>query len=374
MPANTYDFLGGGGDIAAPNAQAQQDPNDLPNPANPGGISNNQMARNSAAGTSKQFASQLGSQPQTVRGTPDASGFTPTFSTAPAGTQLSQRTDSHGRVIQVVSDGSSVPQQQAAFDALGTVTPLGYANGAQQLGINTPPPGAGNLATDPLTANGTGAGSSQLAQRDAQGFIDTSKLIGAGGPAQRTDAANDDVRQFLDEERNRKGPSEAEALLSKASDRIRAQSLGIAAGARGGAGAREQAQREATAANYAQGAQTTQDIGQLRAQEDVTKQNRLLQTLQLLGQLGISGDQTAAQYAGYGANLQGQGVQAASNAEGNAAAGGRQQALIGNSNYQFNNLSAAQQADIAEKRRLEPSFGEEVLQYGSKYLPLLGKL
>lgn len=41
--ARNYDFFGDGGVAAAP--AAPDDPNDLPNPANPGGISNNELAR-----------------------------------------------------------------------------------------------------------------------------------------------------------------------------------------------------------------------------------------------------------------------------------------------------------------------------------------
>jgi len=68
MPgANTYDFLGEG--LATPAARPD-DPDDLPNPANPGGVSNNELRRQQAAAAQREQRPRnlIPGSPTTARG------------------------------------------------------------------------------------------------------------------------------------------------------------------------------------------------------------------------------------------------------------------------------------------------------------------
>lgn len=116
---------------------------------------------------------------------------------------------------------------------------------------------------------------------------------GAGGAQgrgdYRTDALDPDIRSMLDAERAG-GPSEAEALLQKATDRVAARSLGIAAGARGGAGARERARTQAVGANASLGAQAAADLAALRARENAESRQRQANIMQLLQNNAAAGD------------------------------------------------------------------------------------
>jgi hypothetical protein len=122
---------------------------------------------------------------------------------------------------------------------------------------------------------------------------------GAGGgaapgsnkpPSYRTDQVDQDIRRFLAEERNNSGPSEAEALMAKATDRIAAQSLGIAAGARGGAAARERATRGAQSANVAMAAEASSNLAALRAREANEAKARQSAILSMLSGNASAGD------------------------------------------------------------------------------------
>jgi len=132
-----------------------------------------------------------------------------------------------------------------------------------------------------------------------------------GGP-NRSEAVDADIRAFLAQEQNDDGPSEAEALLMKATDRIQAQTLGTAAGARGGAAARERAQRGAQSANVALGSQATQDLAALRAREEQSNRARQLAIMNLLAGNAQAGDQNALGWGGVGASLYGTDVGAQS--------------------------------------------------------------
>lgn len=139
--------------------------------------------------------------------------------------------------------------------------------------------GVGNPRAD--VAGGGGAGG------DAAGAGGTG---GVQRPGQyRTDALNPEIQAMLDAER-RGGPSEAEALLKQATDRVAARSLGIAAGARGGAGARERARNQAISGNVSLGAQAAADLGALRAREANESKARQAQIMQLLQGNAAAGD------------------------------------------------------------------------------------
>lgn len=105
----------------------------------------------------------------------------------------------------------------------------------------------------------------------------------------RSDAITNDIRALLDAER-RSGPSEAEALMLKATDRAAANALGIAAGARGGAGARERATRQAIFSNAANASTASADVAALRAREDAERRQRQQAIMGLLQGNAIAGD------------------------------------------------------------------------------------
>ncbi len=117
---------------------------------------------------------------------------------------------------------------------------------------------------------------------------------GSGASAQRpdqyrTDALDPQIQAMLDAER-RGGPSEAEALLKKATDRVAARSLGIAAGARGGAGARERARNQAISGNVSLGATAAADTAALRAREANESKARQAQIMNILQGNAAAGD------------------------------------------------------------------------------------
>jgi hypothetical protein len=115
-----------------------------------------------------------------------------------------------------------------------------------------------------------------------------------GGAVQRPDSYRSDqalqeMRMLLDAERN-KGPSEAEALLHQATDRVAGQALGIAAGARGGAGARARARQQALSANAALGSRATTDVAALRAREENDRRARQANIMGLISGAAQAGD------------------------------------------------------------------------------------
>jgi hypothetical protein len=137
--------------------------------------------------------------------------------------------------------------------------------------------GAGNPRSNVAGAGQGGAGGTQPA-------------TGVQRPDQyRTDALNPDIRSMLDQERAG-GPSEAEALLQTATDRVAARSLGIAAGARGGAGARERARNQAVSANTSLGASANADLAALRARENAESRQRQAAIMATLQNNAAAGD------------------------------------------------------------------------------------
>lgn len=139
--------------------------------------------------------------------------------------------------------------------------------------------GIGNPRANVSAAGSAGAGAAGVA--------------GAGVPGRpsdyRTDKVAPEILQLLNNERHQ-GPSEAEALLDKATDRAAANSLGIAAGARGGAGARERATRLAVTSNVAAGSQASQDVAALRAREDADRRARQAAIVNMYSSNASQGD------------------------------------------------------------------------------------
>lgn len=108
-------------------------------------------------------------------------------------------------------------------------------------------------------------------------------------PEYRSDQALGDLRAFFAAQ-ERQGPSEAEALMTRATDRAAGQALGIAAGARGGAGARARARQQALSANAALGGQASSEVAALRAREDADRRNRQAQIMGLISGAAQAGD------------------------------------------------------------------------------------
>jgi hypothetical protein len=349
------DFLGEGVN-AAP--AKPYDPNDEPNPANPGGVSNNQLAKNQQtiqAGAARGSALSAASNASLVNSGQKQYTAPPLqqgqFGGArrPAGTTLTANAPNDnladlGRfatagartltnpINAVVGDYLPEPVQAAvggpgyfvgaaadeAADQLipggsgvrganlipgqagtggdqfypsetlqsgtysdgyrGTGNPRALPNGASVApsanagGIGTEPPAPG--VTGPATAGDYGLGPIDTMPRPS---------------SYRSDPVMGDIRALL-AENSSQGPSEGEALLRMSSDRATANALGIAAGARGGAGARERAQRQALSTNAALGAQTSQQVAALRAQEENTRRARQADLVGLLGNVAGQGD------------------------------------------------------------------------------------
>lgn len=119
------------------NAQAPHDPNDDPNPANPGGISNNELQSRQVALANPYFGNQI--QRQASANNVDQYGNP--YSNLSAGTPTGQTIrDSNGNIVQVVADTSA--QRNTYNNQLGTVSPAGFSGGAQQLNF-TPNANAG---------------------------------------------------------------------------------------------------------------------------------------------------------------------------------------------------------------------------------------
>lgn len=245
-----------GGAVFAP-----ADPRDAPNPNNPGGLSDNEILRRR-----RELADPTYKMPEHRAG-------------QPTGRTLR---DSSGNVITVRQD--EFPGESAGIDArMGTVSRDIDGNL-----IMTP---------DPVPTRTDGPRT----------------ILSPENRTENTDRFADDVRSLLAEERARKGPSEAEALLNKSADRIQAQALGLAASARGGAGAVARAQQMAQSLNQASGAQATQDVAILRGKEEQDRRNRLVSIMQMSGANAGLQDQIEAQYTGYQTSLDQAWVQANSN-------------------------------------------------------------
>lgn len=286
MPANTDDFFGEGTATPAQAPAAPQDPDDLPNPANPGGISNNELRRRQTAlSTSGAFTSginQHGSavnQPvsadvalATSRAPIDASAAA---ARAPGTAGAPGIRDGSGNPTMIVS---STPAQDAAYNAkLGTVTSQGFAGGVQQLGF-TPPYGASGSPSDALgsqsqTALDTG---SNLAERvlGAQPTVAPEHQVTPGN--------RDALTPFVDPMLSSDKYTDAALAMSKdlvdrvlntplqtkiAGDQALSNQLALARSGRGGAGAVQDALNGA----QAQAPQLLQQTQQAGIQEQVQR-------------------------------------------------------------------------------------------------------
>lgn len=276
-----------------------------------------------------------------------------------------------------------LPGQTLAPVTTGNIAGSPASNGQPPTTGSNPSAGGQYNTANPYNPQNTTAASgaqasagaqNDQAYRDAQILAGMGQQQGAGGAAPRIDLANKDVQSFINEERARKGPSEGEALMAKATDRIMAQALGVASGARGTAGDKSAAMRQAISGNVALGAETSQNVAELRAKEAADQRNRLLTATQIGGNLAASGDQLGLGYTQTGANLYGQALQG-SNTQAQLAA---QQKLAADDQawkeYMFGNLSASEKEAYRQAQLNKPSLGEQAVSTGLALLPAVGSL
>lgn len=201
-----------------------------------------------------------------------------------------------GRPIYLTEGSGEVPGRQGTPEEAAAANAQYGATGSSQ-GWDTSvfAPGAGGATQ----GGGGGFGGAPPPERNIDDYM------GMGKPP-RTDAVDAQIRQFLAQEQSRQGqPSEAEALMLKSRDQLFGQAMGLAAGARGGAAARERAERQATAGNVALGARVTQEVAALRAREEAERRDRVGRILDMLSANAGRGDVTDLGYGQLGAELYG---------------------------------------------------------------------
>jgi hypothetical protein len=200
-----------------------------------------------------------------------------------------------GRGIYLTEGSGEVPGRQGTpAEAAAANAQYGATGSSQGWDTSMFAPGAGGT-----TRAGGGFGGAPPPERNIDDYM------GMGKPP-RTDAVDAQIRQFLAQEQSRQGqPSEAEALMLKSRDQLFGQAMGLAAGARGGAAARERAERQASAGNVALGARVTQEVAALRAREEAERRDRVGRILDMLSANAGRGDVTDLGYGQLGAELYG---------------------------------------------------------------------
>ncbi len=409
----TYnDFLGVGG--TGVNVGRPVDPENDPNPNNPGGISNNELRQRQATITqsadtaapwrARQITSgakqattppgQWGQFDYARQGTPEKFSYNMPNE---LGADLARLGLAGARTIYGTGIGT-VANAVLPDEAAAVISPLEYGvrAGADEAGDQLIPGGSGVYGSPIIPGTGSKTGgdlmypSETIGNGYTEGYrgrgnprvqVGPAGGGGAGGPSAgapgggldpgigtglggggayspvagpdrpdsyRSDAISPQIQGLLDAER-RQGPSQAEALLTKATDRIAAQSLGIAAGARGGAGARERAGTVAASTNAAMGAQASSDIAALRAREDADSRARQQGIMALMQNNAEAGDQRDL---GYYTSDQGR-ASSADNLHANIASNERiSQAEIMNRAYQAEEERRARAFESEQTRAL----------------------
>lgn len=296
--ANTSDFLGEGTNTAP---AAPVDPDDAPNPNNPGGISNNELRRRQnelnrpkAAGfqgapkaapgapmtgvpatTAGYYAGN-----QTTRTAYDASHQTPTNPLVTAGRVVRAAIDPIGAVAGAVAGPvGQVLSGPAGAATVGVertakaVNQIGGSGTSATAGSSAPPAGGGVGGTRGIPASPAAAGIAPPQQppgNPAAGVPNTAGAAPAPVTVDRTqyDAAAEDLRAtrtlFQDQLRKLSGldPFGNQAFMQKATDRAVAQAAGTAASVRGGAAAQAGAQRYAVGVQAQTAARGTQEVAE----------------------------------------------------------------------------------------------------------------
>lgn len=185
------------------NVQGAYDPNDQPNPANPGGISNNELQRRQVA----QANPALGNQIQQQASASNVDAYGNQYSSLAPGTPTGQTIrDSNGNVVQVVAD--SAAQRDAYNNQLGTVSPTGFQNGAQQLAF-TP-----NANAAPANGSQVPA-QTQTAINNADTNVANAKNAYDQKTADNAQQNPELAQRALDAAANVQGPDNAQAQQSR---------------------------------------------------------------------------------------------------------------------------------------------------------------
>lgn len=302
------DFLGEGGTGVAP--AKPYDPNDEPNPANPGGISNNQLSRMrgdatraAATGTQRAFdptvsaaASQAAAKtdPTTqaqLANKPKTQGVLGSLGGAvKAGTNWVGNIPGVGTAAQIVASpvgfvGGALAKK--TFNALddkftnnasttggpaptGSTKPMLGAAGPQPPAPGGAPTTGGTGANNVPIIPTTGAGGAPAAAGAAPAWSPTSADTSA------FDAGTQAIQQaqavFQSELSRLSGvdPFGNQAFMQKATDRAVSQAAGTAAGVRGGAAAQAGAGERAVGVQAQTAARGVQDVAQQRSTDQNT--------------------------------------------------------------------------------------------------------
>ncbi len=256
------DFMGGGGAItAAPAPAAPTDPNDAPNPANPGGVSNNEAARRQ-------------------RAIDDAATRTRNANQAPGG-YSSQR---------ATADQDTIAQSNRATG--GTSAPADYRRSmaAEQ---KSQAAGGGGQGV-PYADAGASAGAAGGMQNPGYAAYDTTYL----DPAYT--AITDARKTFYDALDSLSGadPFGNQAFLQQATDRAAAQAQGLASGGLSTATARAGNMRQAQGVQASISAQGSQEVAQQRERDRVTAGAQRVEAAKGLSANAVSQAQVGAQVGG----------------------------------------------------------------------------
>lgn len=195
--ANQADFFGEG--LANP-AQAPTDPDDLPNPANPGGISNNELRRRQQAlardSGLNHAQGPVNTAPSMVPNQAASQGLADIYlgATRAPGTPGSSGTDSHGRPYVITGGVPPGFSSVADYNAhLGTVTPGITPGGTPTYGspgtqtLSFTPPGA------PTGSGGAGAPSDALSSTADNSMFQGQQMANQASQAQPTVPADKQV-------------------------------------------------------------------------------------------------------------------------------------------------------------------------------------
>lgn len=303
---NQADFLGEGTNASPAGAY---DPNDEPNPANPGGISNNELRRRENDPARQGHRGYT----RTATGAP-MTGVPLTTAGYYAGNQATR--DAYNKtyrenhpVARVDLNPFNTPTPALKRDAAvtGALPVAGTPGGVQPVGSRAPGSsqytqqapaqsagvgGAGN--TRGLPASPAAAGISPPGTPPANPAVNVPDTAGPA-PAPVTvdrsqyDAAAEDLRAtrtlFQDQLRKLSGldPFGNQAFIQKATDRSVAQAAGTAAGAHGGAAAQAGAIRAQQGVQSQLSARGTQEVAEAGRRDAVTAAGLGLETVKGIG-------------------------------------------------------------------------------------------
>lgn len=296
MPAaNQSDFLGEGvnASVAKP-----YDPDDEPNPNNPGGVSNNEMKRRQAAAARPTVSGYTRGKSVSAPGAPmtgvpiaTAGYYAGNQATRDAYNQTYRQNNPVARV-DLNPFNTPTPAQKRDAAVTGALPVAGTRPDGQQYQGSRAPGSDPYTQQPPPAAAATGAGGTRgVPASPAEAGIRPPAPVGPDPGASVPDTAGPPPqpvtvdRTAYDQEAGRlrelqstflrqlerlsgSDPFGNQAALQKATDRAVAQAAGTAAGARGGAAALAGAQRQAVGVQAQTAARGAQDIVEQRRRDE----------------------------------------------------------------------------------------------------------